>query len=117
MVMLGSSHHLQSRPCGKLAAWKIAIAGLFPPGPGSITIDDMDEDLNSFQSDWQSESFQDRKHGFTDFTDIKIKEDEPIKDQLTKQLKKILYSKTKSGKQFYEEKGYQDDLMSIRFSE
>ena len=99
------------------AAWKIAVAGLFPPGPGSITFDDMDEDLNSFQSDWQSESFQDGKHGFTDFTDIKIKEDEPIKDQLTKQLKKILYSKTKSGKQFYEEKGYQDDLMSIRFSE
>jgi hypothetical protein len=43
------------------------------------------------------------KSEFTEFTDIKLKENEPIKEQLEKQLKKILNTKRKSGAYFYSE--------------
>ena len=41
---------------------------------------------------------------FTEFTDEKIKEETPIKEQMEKQLKKILYSKRKSARMFYNER-------------
>jgi uncharacterized protein (DUF2147 family) len=34
-------------------------------------------------------------------TDKKIKDDEPLNDQLDKQLKKLLFSLSKSGRNFY----------------
>jgi hypothetical protein len=44
------------------------------------------------------------RYDFTEFTDTKIEEDEPMAKQLSKALKKLLYSHRKSGRQFYEEK-------------
>ncbi len=38
---------------------------------------------------------------FTELTDTKVKEDEPVNKQLAKELKKILYSRRKSAKEFY----------------
>ena len=43
------------------------------------------------------------RYNFTSFSDTKIKEDEPIDDQLKKLLKKIIYSRRKSAKGFYAE--------------
>jgi hypothetical protein len=39
----------------------------------------------------------------TEFTDEKIKEELPVKEQMEKQLKKILFSKRKSARMFYNE--------------
>jgi len=41
------------------------------------------------------------EYDFTRITDTKIKEEEPLSDQLKKILKMLLYSKRKSGKKFY----------------
>ncbi|MEO6539491.1 MAG: hypothetical protein ABIN74_00815, partial [Ferruginibacter sp.] len=59
--------------------WKIGISGLQPEDPKSIFADDK----------------------LTSMTDKKIKAGEPLDDQLQNQLKKILFSFHKSGKDFY----------------
>lgn len=59
--------------------WKIGISGLQPKDEKSIYTDDK----------------------LTSMTDKKIKKDEPLDDQLQKQLKKILFSFHKSARNFY----------------
>lgn len=61
--------------------WKIGISGLQP------------ENLNEVSSNKQ----------LVKLTDKRIREDEPLSDQLDLQLKKLLYSLSKSGKNFYQE--------------
>ena len=39
---------------------------------------------------------------FTSLSDIKLKEDEPVEDQVNKRLKQLTYSKRPSAKEFYE---------------
>lgn len=90
------------------ASWKIASAGLMPLVPGQIMFDDDEEEDTEYTSTvpgWHTSFNQGGQPGFTDFKDIKINEDEPVKDQLSRQLKKILYSKRKSAKEFYSGKG------------
>jgi hypothetical protein len=59
--------------------WKIGISGLQPEDAKSILANDK----------------------LTSMTDKKIKADEPLDDQLQDQLKRILFSFHKSGKEFY----------------
>ena len=42
-------------------------------------------------------------YDFTALTDTKIDDDEPLMVQLNKELKKLMYSRRKSGKEFYGE--------------
>jgi hypothetical protein len=46
---------------------------------------------------------------------VKIKEDEPLHEQFTKQLKKMLYAKRKSGRLFYQEAGEHYNTGAIRY--
>jgi len=62
--------------------WKIGISGLQPENPDSVSTDE-----------WQS---------LTTMTDKKLKEDEPIDEQLQKQLKKVLFASHNSGRYFFE---------------
>jgi hypothetical protein len=64
--------------------WKIGISGLQPKDEKSIYTDDK----------------------LTSMTDKKIKKDEPLDDQLQKQLKKILFSFHKSARNFYGSSNY-----------
>ena len=41
-------------------------------------------------------------YNFTGYNDTKIRDDEAIIDQLKKELKRMLYSRRKSAKEFYE---------------
>ncbi|MET0465094.1 MAG: TraB/GumN family protein [Chitinophagaceae bacterium] len=77
--------------------WGIASVGLIPldstkfewevsPGKESY-----DEDLDEYESEYD----------FTGFSETKLKEDEPEIAQFLKELKKMLYSKRKSAKEFY----------------
>ena len=83
--------------------WKIATVGLVPEDPQKFefetdklewpyfpTISNIYSRLPSYNS-----------YNFTRITDTKIKEDEPLQGQLSKILKKLLYSKRKSAKKFY----------------
>lgn len=64
---------------------------------------DDDRQYTSIASGWNFSS-NSGKIVFTEFTDAKIKEETPIREQMEKQLKKILYSKRKSAKMFYNER-------------
>jgi uncharacterized protein YbaP (TraB family) len=90
--------------------WKLATAGLMSQDNKPFNYDD-DEDeedddddtgYTSIMSGWNF-SRDENKIVFTEFTDEKIKEEVPLKEQMEKQLKKILYSKRKSAKMFYNE--------------
>ncbi|HLF46096.1 MAG TPA: TraB/GumN family protein [Chitinophagaceae bacterium] len=96
--------------------WKLASAGLIPVNKTDFLFDDeTGMGKNSGTSmNLNTGYYQEKKSEFTEFADIKLKEDEPIKEQLEKQLKKILYSKRKSGVYFYSETPDLFDAMSRR---
>jgi len=91
-------------------SWRLATAGLLTHGGDPFNYDDdgdyedEDDDIgyNSMVPQWNY-SRDNSRIAFTEFTEEKIREDIPVKDQMEKQLKKILYSKRKSGRMFYNE--------------
>jgi len=91
-------------------SWRLATAGLLSTDNNPFNYDDdedYEDDDNDFaytpvMSGWNI-SRDENKIVFTEFTDEKIKEEIPLKEQMEKQLKKILFSKRKSAKVFYNE--------------
>jgi hypothetical protein len=91
-------------------SWKLATAGLLSQDNNPFNYDgeeddeDDDDDIGyaSISSGWNFNR-DENKIVFTEFTDEKIKDEVPLKEQMEKQLKKILYSKRKSAKMFYNE--------------
>jgi len=71
--------------------WKIATAGLIPI------------DLSAYQFDQKDARKEEDDYNFTEMTGIRLDEEEPLKDQLQKALRKQLYAKRKSGAEFYDE--------------
>jgi len=104
-------------------SWKLATAGLLSQDNKAFNYDDEDDDedddddigYTSIVSGWNFNR-ENNKIVFTEFTDEKIKEDVPLKEQMEKQLKKILYSKRKSAKMFYNEGPDYSD-MAFRYLE
>jgi hypothetical protein len=90
-------------------AWKLATVGLLPgdakvfefDNTGKTDIDDDDLPMSYRGTDYY-------KYDFTGFTETKIKDDEPLSDQMNKMLKRLLYSKRKSAREFYERDGRRD---------
>ncbi len=87
--------------------WKLAVVGLVPQNEKQFEFDGEKTGnilripglvLSSFSSEGH--------HDFSGFIDSKIKDDEPLKPQLEKELKKKLYSLRKSGKNFYQDGDY-----------
>jgi len=97
--------------------WKLATAGLLSHNNNQFNYDDDEDDEDnddeigypSIMSGFNY-SKDDNKIVFTEFTDEKIKEDLPVKEQMEKQLKKILYSKRKSARMFYNEGSDYSDI-------
>jgi uncharacterized protein YbaP (TraB family) len=104
-------------------SWKLATAGLLSKDTDRFNYEDNeddneDDDDSGYTSTMSGFNFSrdDNRIVFTEFTDEKIKEDMPVKEQMEKQLKKILYSKRKSARMFYNEgQDYSD--MSYRYLE
>jgi len=88
--------------------WKLATVGLLSQDKNQFSYDDDEEENNevSYTSVLPGWNFSANKERivFTEFTDERIKEDEPLKEQMEKQLKKIVYSKRKSARMFYNER-------------
>lgn len=84
-------------------SWKLATVGLVPEDPKQFEFPE--ENKREYASveypyyNWEGYD----PYDFTSFNETKIKEDEPLADQLKKTLKKMLYSRRKSAKQFYED--------------
>jgi len=81
--------------------WKLAAVGLLSADPNQFEIKDTSSLSPGDLLEENGRFFYRRRYDFTEFTDSKLKEDEPITSQLNKQLKKILYSARRSAKQFY----------------
>lgn len=103
--------------------WKLATAGLLSQDNSQFNYDDDEDDDAgddgmgniSVVPGWNY-SENNTRIVFTEFTDEKIKDEIPIKEQMEKQLKKILYSKRKSARTFYiEGQDYSD--MPLRYME
>ena len=82
-------------------SWKIAMAGLIPPHSSGFEFENMDDKKEVYEYD------------FTEMTGTKIDEETPLKSQLQKALKKKLYSKRKSGAQFYDAENNSMQLNSL----
>ncbi len=84
-------------------SWKLATVGLVPVDSTKFEFDDDDEEKEKpVYSLAYGDYINTSRYDFTGFSETKIKTDEPIVKQLNKELKKMLYSKRKSAKQFYE---------------
>ena len=79
--------------------WKIATVGLVPEDPKKFEFEENDDSR-------QNAKFYNYDDGtdsdFTALTDAKLKDDEPIADQLNTVLKRLLYSSHRSAKEFYD---------------
>jgi hypothetical protein len=83
--------------------WKLATVGLVPEDPKQFEFEDSISKSPLLLNFERIASSRYSLYGFTEFTNTKIKDDEPVDVQLKKMLKKIIYSRRKSAKGFYEE--------------
>jgi hypothetical protein len=94
--------------------WKLATVGLVPQDPKVFEFDHKQKrENNPYYSSYNSRSGEQYKLDLTSFSDTKIKEDEPIRHQLTVALKKLLYSKRASATEFYEKDRRNDYDVSV----
>ena len=84
--------------------WKIGTVGMVPENANEFEFE-KEDGVNGFTLYPPLSSLADygaySEFDFTRITETKIKEDEPLNDQLNKILKKLLYSKRKSAAEFY----------------
>jgi hypothetical protein len=86
-------------------AWKLAVVGLVPEDPKQFEFEDSVKLRFTEYNYALISSFGYNQFDFTDFTDTKIEQDEPMVKQLNKALKKLLYSRRNSAEKFYEYNG------------
>lgn len=98
------------------AFWKIASVGLIPAKSADFIFEDEITTEKNDKTAIDIYSFKNIKTAFdfSEFTDSKLKEDEPVREQLEKQVKKLLYSKSRSAAFFYSEIPDVYDTMSQR---
>ncbi|MEP7377240.1 MAG: TraB/GumN family protein [Chitinophagaceae bacterium] len=82
------------------ASWKLATVGLVPEDPKQFEFE-KDDKKEADRFDDYTEYSNISRYDLTSFTNTKIKTDEPLINQLNKQLKRMLYSRRKSAKEFY----------------
>ncbi len=83
--------------------WKLATVGLVPEDPKQFEFEDSISKSSLLLKFERIASSRYSRYNFTEFTNTRIKDDEPVDGQLKKMLKKIIYSRRKSAKVFYEE--------------
>jgi uncharacterized protein YbaP (TraB family) len=83
------------------AGWKLATVGLIPQN-GQFEFEDLDDTPDFDDENFNAEGYEENQlYDFTAFSTAKFNDDKPAGPQLSKQLKKLLYSHRKSGKEFY----------------
>lgn len=84
-------------------SWKLAVVGLVPENPREFEYVDSAA-LAALQKNpglaFLNSPFN--RFSFTSFLDVKVTPGEQVKVQLSKEVKKLLYSRRKSARQFYE---------------
>lgn len=85
--------------------WKLALVGLVPENPHFFEFDDTFQKNSTLLNFERIAPALYNLYDFTSFTEIKIIDGNPIDNQLKAALKKILYSRRKSAKEFYGDPG------------
>jgi hypothetical protein len=96
--------------------WKLATVGLLSPDSDEFNDDEREPDEEEYTAvvpGWNIPNSRNRIE-FTEFTDEKITGEISLKEQMGKQLKKIIYSKRKSARLFYDERQDYSD-MTLRY--
>jgi uncharacterized protein YbaP (TraB family) len=94
--------------------WKLATVGLVPENPKEFEfIDSANLEQSVATYSLLSEYSGNSKYDFTGLTDTKIKEEDVLQVLLRKELKKMLYSRRKSARSFYEEDRSRDYMMPV----
>lgn len=83
------------------ASWKIAMAGLIPEDAAQFEFEKEETKTGEYSFAYNNYSNL-YSHNFSGFSDTKIKEEDPVMDQLKKELKRALYSRRNSAKEFYD---------------
>jgi len=94
--------------------WKLATAGLIAKDPKHFEIEDttIGKKAVVYKNGFLSHN---ELYNFTSFTDTKLIADQPLSEQLDKQLKIMLYSHRKSAKEFYNvSRPGLDDILRVR---
>ena len=88
-------------------SWKLASVGLVP------------EDPKEYSFERKERYYEEMQFDFTDMGNTKLDEETPLKEQLQKALKKMLYSKRNSAAEFYtdDERGGYDFLRNVNFGD
>lgn len=82
--------------------WKLATVGLTPENPASFEFEDATRKGDKYEPvSWTVYN----KYSFTALSTTKVKEEESMSLFLKKQLKKMLYSRRNSAKEFYTDEG------------
>lgn len=82
--------------------WKLATVGLTPEDPTRFEFADSSKRIGYA---FEPTSWSRNRYDFTNFTNTKVREEEVMSTFLKKQLKKMLYAKRKSAKEFYNDEG------------
>jgi hypothetical protein len=85
--------------------WKLTSVGLLPPDP--VQFEWADEKDDSF----------DKNYNFTSFNEGKLNEEQPLKDQLLKAVRKLKYAMRKSAAEFYENDDTANESYKVSFKE
>lgn len=86
------------------ATWKMATVGLVPDDASKFEWDGNKSDVivneytMVYETTYTGSAYT---YNFTGFSDTRIKEDQPVDVQLKKELKRMLYSRRNSARQFY----------------
>lgn len=92
--------------------WKLATAGLLPEDSTVFEFDDI-KTVASMDLGFSAPGFSNYAYDFTEFRNTKLKEEgESVATQLGMELKKMMYSKRRSGREFYQK----DNAISYEFA-
>jgi hypothetical protein len=83
--------------------WRLAVVGLISEDPNRFQIEDSVANIPAFYLSPLFINTESNKYSFTSFSDIRFNEDSPVQPQLQNLQKRLLISRRKSGKDFYQD--------------
>ncbi|HEX4877949.1 MAG TPA: TraB/GumN family protein [Chitinophagaceae bacterium] len=92
-------------------SWKLATVGLVPADSSKFEFDDNPDFISAsaYSSLLSGAQYTSNKYDFTKLRETRFKEDESVAKQITLELKRILYSRRKSAREFYRDENGENE--------